>query len=69
MDCVNFLVHLSIHREYAGKIERPFTVRYDPYTQGVEVLSSVEEMVTMISGLKDDLGFLALALVKIQALE
>lgn len=56
-------------REYAGKIERPFTVRYDPYTQGVEVLSSVEEMVTMISGLKDDLGFLALALVKIQALE
>ena len=69
IDLPSFSSLFSYHREYAGKIQRPFTVRYDPYTQSIEVLDSVDEMVSMVGGLKDDLGLLTQALAKIQALQ
>lgn len=42
-------------RKFAATIKRPFGIRYNPYTQSVEVLSSAEKIVGLMSELRGDL--------------
>ncbi|XP_045605547.2 tryptophan 5-hydroxylase 1 [Procambarus clarkii] len=53
-------------RDYVSKIQRPFGVRYNPYTQSVEILSSAEKIAAMVSELRGDLCIVRNALQKIQ---
>ncbi|XP_049811946.1 tryptophan 5-hydroxylase 1 [Schistocerca nitens] len=52
-------------RAYASHIQRPFGVRYNPYTQSVEVLSSAQKIAALVSELRGDLCIVSNALKKI----
>jgi len=39
-------------REFASTIKRPFGVRYNPYTQSVEILSNTRKIMALVSELK-----------------
>lgn len=54
-------------RVYAEGIKRPFGVRYNPYTQSVEVLSNAQKITAVVSELKGDLSIVCSALRKISA--
>ncbi|KAG1675620.1 Tryptophan 5-hydroxylase 1 [Nymphon striatum] len=54
-------------REYAAKIKRPFVVRYNAYTQTVDVLSNTDKIASIVSELKGDLCIISNALKKIRA--
>lgn len=52
-------------RNYAATIPRPFSVRYDPYTQSVVVLDKKEQLGDMINSMQGDLNILREALQKV----
>ncbi|XP_030844374.1 protein henna-like isoform X1 [Strongylocentrotus purpuratus] len=52
-------------RTWTKKIERPFSVRYNPYTQSVEVLDQKESLKDMVTSIKGELSILTEALDKI----
>ncbi|PSN54893.1 Tryptophan 5-hydroxylase 1, partial [Blattella germanica] len=52
-------------RAYAGRIQRPFGVRYNPYTQSIEVLSNSQKIAALVSELRGDLCIVSNALRKI----
>ncbi|XP_076311440.1 tryptophan 5-hydroxylase 1-like [Tachypleus tridentatus] len=54
-------------REFAKTIKRPFGIRYNPYTQTVEILSNTRKIARMVSELKGDLCIVTAALSKIHA--
>lgn len=56
-------------RVFAENIKRPFMVRYNPYTQSVEVLSNAKKITAVVSELKGDLSILSSALKKVSALD
>ena len=56
-------------REFAATIKRPFGVRYDPYTQSVEILSNTRKIMALVSELKGDLCIVTNALRKIKEKE
>lgn len=56
-------------RAYAETIKRPFMVRYNPYTQSVEVLSNAKKITAVMSELRGDLCIVSSALKKISALD
>lgn len=58
-----------IYREFAATIKRPFGVRYDPYTQSVEILSNTRKIMALVSELKGDLCIVTNALRKIKEKE
>ncbi|XP_022792215.1 phenylalanine-4-hydroxylase-like isoform X2 [Stylophora pistillata] len=51
-------------REFAAKIPRPFSVRYNPYTQSVEVLDSKDQIMKLANDIKGDVATLQEALGK-----
>ncbi|XP_076064743.1 tryptophan hydroxylase [Oratosquilla oratoria] len=51
-------------RSFVRTIRRPFGVRYNPYTQSVEVLSNTEKIAALISELKGDICIVRNALQK-----
>uniref|UniRef100_A0A1I8I8R8 BH4_AAA_HYDROXYL_2 domain-containing protein n=1 Tax=Macrostomum lignano TaxID=282301 RepID=A0A1I8I8R8_9PLAT len=51
-------------REFAKTIRRPFDVRYNPYTQSVEVLDSPRRIANVVNELKGDLAIISSALRK-----
>ncbi|KAG8197899.1 hypothetical protein JTE90_020278 [Oedothorax gibbosus] len=53
-------------REFACTIKRPFGLRYNPYTQTVEILSNTRKIANLVSELKGDLCVVTAALRKIQ---
>ncbi|XP_071941627.1 tryptophan 5-hydroxylase 1-like [Antedon mediterranea] len=53
-------------RKYACTIQRPFTVRYDPYTQSIDVLTNALQVASFIDDLKDDLHALCKSLKKFE---
>lgn len=53
-------------REFAKTIKRPFGVRYNPYTQSVEILSNTRKIMDLVSELKGDLCIVTNALEKIK---
>lgn len=54
-------------RKYAEQIQKPFGVRYNPYTQSVEVLSNAKKITALVSELRGDLCLVNSALRKISA--
>ncbi|XP_078310212.1 phenylalanine-4-hydroxylase-like [Crassostrea virginica] len=52
-------------REYAKTIPRPFSVRYNPYTQSVEVIENKNQIINLTQTIKGDLTLLEDALSKI----
>ena len=48
---------LSFHREYAKTIPRPFSVRYNPYTQSVEVIENKNQIINLTQTIKGKLNF------------
>lgn len=52
-------------RKFAEQIHRPFGVRYNPYTQSVEVLSNAQKITALMSELRGDLCIVNNALKKI----
>jgi len=53
-------------RAIADDIKRPFSVRYNPYTQTVEVLNNSDKILDVAKELKGDLAIVASALRKVQ---
>lgn len=51
-------------REFAAKIPRPFSVRYNPYTQSVEVLDSKDQIMKLANDIRGDVSTLHDALSK-----
>lgn len=56
-------------RRFAESIQRPFGVRYNPYTQTVEVLSTAQRITAVVSELRGDLSIVSSALKKVSALD
>lgn len=56
-------------RLFAESIQRPFGVKYNPYTQTVEVLSSAKRIRAAVSELRGDLSIVSQALRKVSALD
>lgn len=56
-------------RAFAETIKRAFMVRYNPYTQSVEVLSNAKKITAVMSELRGDLSIVSSALRKISALD
>ncbi|XP_028032171.1 tryptophan 5-hydroxylase 1 isoform X1 [Bombyx mandarina] len=54
-------------RAFAESIQRPFGVRYNPYTQSVEVLSNAQKITALVSELRGDLCIVSSAIKKISA--
>ncbi|XP_072045976.1 protein henna-like isoform X2 [Amphiura filiformis] len=52
-------------RAYASTIPRPFTVRYNPYTQSVEVLNKTEQLKDLALDIRGDLNTLIDAMNKV----
>lgn len=52
-------------RAYAATIPRPFSVRYNPYTQSVEVINCKQQIINLSNAIKGDLSLLEDALKKI----
>lgn len=53
-------------RVFASTIKRPFGVRYNPYTQSVEILSNTRKILALVSELKGDLCIVTNALKRIK---
>ncbi|CAH1372901.1 unnamed protein product [Tenebrio molitor] len=54
-------------RTFAEQIQRPFGLRYNPYTQSVEILSNEQKITAVVSELRGDLCIVNSALKKICA--
>ncbi|KRT81732.1 hypothetical protein AMK59_5586, partial [Oryctes borbonicus] len=54
-------------RKYAEQIQRPFGIRYNPYTQSVDILSNAQKITALVSELRGDLCIVNSALKKISA--
>ncbi|XP_048358275.1 phenylalanine-4-hydroxylase [Sphaerodactylus townsendi] len=52
-------------RKYASTIPRPFSVRYNPYTQRIEVLDNAKQLKNLADSISNELGLLCNALQKI----
>ena len=53
-------------RDIANSIQRPFSVRFNPYTQTVDVLNNQDKILDMAKELRGDLCIVANALKKVQ---
>ncbi|XP_022350900.1 phenylalanine-4-hydroxylase [Enhydra lutris kenyoni] len=53
-------------RNFAATIPRPFSVRYDPYTQRIEVLDNTEQLKILADSINSEVGILCSALQKIK---
>lgn len=60
MSAINFFF-----REFARSIPRPFSVRYNPYTESVEVIKDKPSMERLVSDIKYSLDVLQDAMSKI----
>ncbi|KAJ8687742.1 hypothetical protein QAD02_023536 [Eretmocerus hayati] len=52
-------------RHFASQIKRPFGLRYNPYTQSVDVLTDAQKITAVVSELRGDLCIVSNALRKI----
>lgn len=56
-------------RAYATMIPRPFTVRYNPYTQSVEVIENKQQIINLTKAIKGDMTLLEDALKKVSGFQ
>lgn len=50
--------HVCVHRHFASTIKRPFEVRYDPYTQTVQVIDNKDTLLNLTDVIKGDVQHL-----------
>jgi len=48
--------------EWIGQLKRPFGIRYNPFTQSVEILDSPKKLVNVVKSLQNELSSLQTAL-------
>ena len=53
-------------RDFASMISRPFELRYNPYTQSVEVLDNEQLIASAVSEIKGDLSKICAALKRLK---
>lgn len=53
-------------REYAKKIPRPFSVRFNPFTQSIDVIDNKKQLLNVVHDLRNDLNVLEDALSKLE---
>lgn len=53
-------------RKFAGTIPRPFSVRYNPYTQSIEVLDNTQQLRNLADSINSEMGKLCEALRKLE---
>ncbi|XP_068133041.1 phenylalanine-4-hydroxylase [Hyperolius riggenbachi] len=53
-------------RKFAATIPRPFSVRYNPYTQSIEVLDTVQQLKNLADCINGEIGILCSALRKLE---
>ncbi|XP_072340870.1 phenylalanine-4-hydroxylase [Scyliorhinus torazame] len=53
-------------RKFAATIPRPFSVRYNSYTQSIEVLDNIEQLKNLVDSISGEMGTLYHALRKLQ---
>ena len=63
---VSFFLILLCNRTLASSIKKPFELRYNPYTQSVQTLSSSGKIMDIAKELKGDVFLIANAIRKIQ---
>lgn len=56
------LILVFLLRNYASRIQRPFSVKFDPYTLAIDVLDSPHTIRRSLEGVQDELHTLAHAL-------
>lgn len=61
------LFHHHSPRRYSGAIKRPFAVRYDPFTCGVEILDQPCKIQNALSKMREDMKILQDALEKLSS--
>ena len=61
-------LNLDIFRTLASSIKKPFDLRYNPYTQSVQTLSSSGKIMDIAKELKGDVFLIANAIKKIQVI-
>ena len=59
----------TIFRNFASSIQRPFAVRYNPYTQSVDVLDNTRNIAYLVSEVKGDLSIVNDALRRVREME
>ena len=59
----------SLYREFAHTIPRPFSVRYNPYTQSVDIIKDKSSVQNLVSDIKYEVDILQDALRKLQWLK
>ncbi|GCC37668.1 hypothetical protein chiPu_0016173, partial [Chiloscyllium punctatum] len=52
--------------KFAETIPRPFSVRYNSYTQSIEVLDNIEQLKNLVDNISSEMGTLYHALRKLQ---
>lgn len=52
----------ALPRNYASRIQRPFSVKFDPYTLAIDVLDSPHAIRRSLQGVQDELHTLTHAL-------
>ncbi|KAG5454942.1 Phenylalanine-4-hydroxylase [Clonorchis sinensis] len=62
----NFASAKTKFRNFAQSIKRPFSVRYDPYTQSVEVINSIQNVQKIVKNLQAEISVMQDALSKLQ---
>ena len=62
----NFSLLSYTHRSFAATIPRPFTARYNPYTQSIEILDNKEQIVKLSYDIAQDMHTLTDALQKLK---
>ena len=50
----------------AANLSRPFAVRYNPYTESIEILDTVQKVGRVAQNLKDELEYVIEALKKLE---
>lgn len=63
------LIIILSNSTFADSIQRPFGVRYNPYTQSVDVLSNAKKITAVVSELRGDLSLVCSALKKVSAMD
>ncbi|XP_044297101.1 phenylalanine-4-hydroxylase isoform X2 [Varanus komodoensis] len=53
-------------RKFASKIFRPFSVRYNPYTERIEVLDNAKQLKNLADAISNEMGLLCNALQKLK---
>lgn len=58
------LFFFYLNREFAKTIKRPFGVKYNPYTQSVQILKDTKSIASVVNELRHELDIVSDALSK-----